>query len=114
MAGVTATGEVEEVDMAVIAVVIDTVTALVVQNAGMEDPMLEKVVEIAIEKIEAVIATRVVTDMQVLEDLHVTREAPEIVQVLMIDPVEAHVRMMIVTDNIIYLARTAESFISSS
>jgi hypothetical protein len=98
----------------VIAVAIDTVNALVVQNAGMEDPMLEKVVEIAIEKIEAVIAIRVGTDMQVLEDLHVMREAPEIVQVLMIDPVEAHVRMMIVTDNIIYLARTAQSFISSS
>ena len=114
MVGVTATGEVEEVDMAVIAVAIDTVTALVVQNAGMEDPMLEKVVEIAIEKIEAVIAIRVGTDMQVLEDLHVTREAPEIVRVLMIDPVEAHVRMTIVTDNIIYFARTAESFISSS
>jgi len=114
MVGVTATGEVEEVDMAVIAVAIDTVTALVVQNAGMEDPMLEKVVEIAIEKIEAVIAIRVGTDMQVLEDLHVTREAPEIVRVLMIDPVEAHVRMTIVTDNIIYLARTAQSFSSSS
>lgn len=107
-------GEVEEVDMAVIVVAIDTVTALVVQNAGMEDHILEKVVAIAIEKTEAAIATRVVIDMQVLADLHVTTEAPEIVLVRMIDPVEAHVRTMIVTDNITYLARTGESFISSS
>lgn len=94
--GVTALGEVEEVDMAVTVVVTDTVTVLGVWNVEMGGPILEKVVLTVIEIVEAAIAMQVVIDMPVPEGLHGMKLASETVQVLMIGPVEALVLMMIV------------------